>query len=798
MPIDWLAAGGGGGASAAAAGDLRPAAARAGAAAAAAPLAQQQQAAGQQQQAAAGQQQQQQQEPPALRRYAPVYAALPFAAGALLDELTAELAATPIGPVDMTSEPRITTCMGPFSLFFFCPDDGPNGGGGGGGSAAAADALGVNVSFAGPAGEAPGDARVALVVESLPAPAPADVGGSSSGSGGGDNGSVSSSSGGDPGSAGSSGNGGGGGSSGGAGGGAKVLGSALALVSAHAWASGGVDFDAFVSWPELKAAVAAGRLLRATLVTLDAAPLGARTPALRIPPWCGGAGAGAFGGGPLSAGAFGLGAAAAGPLALGAAREALLRFADVTLLAGAARLRAHRLALAAASPAFEAMLAGSMAEAGRSEIELLDADPEAAALLLDHIMGAPIDVPLELSLALLALADRYQLRTGLARQLELALATARVAPAALAALLPGAQRLCAWACRANLYDQAAAALCDEGGGADGGGGCGAGSGAATGKVSQPQQQQQQDAKRQRDQQQQRQQHAGAAANLGKRRRPADASGGGDGGGDADPPAPSPAAAITAGLEHLPLEAVVEIVSRCPPLPGFKAAAAWAAAAARAPKPQAAPAAPSARARGGGNGSAGAAQQRRRRADEAALWPRLLDAVDWAAATTADLRAIRGSPGCARVPGLSERVFSLLEARLARLEAEAGALRAAAGAARERRRRRRRARQLLGRGGGGGGGGAGAGGRAGMIAGAGMDGFFHNFLRHQGAFWYRDLLSSDDGGSGSDHDDSDGTDSETETESSADLTSSSDGVGSTDDDDDDSSGSDGSDGGSEGD
>ncbi|KIZ02678.1 hypothetical protein MNEG_5284 [Monoraphidium neglectum] len=105
------------------------------------------------------------------------------------------------------------------------------------------------------------------------------------------------------------------------------------------------------------------------------------------------------------------------------------------------------------------MLSGdAFVESRTAEVTLQEAEPAAVDLLLSHMYGGAIDVPLPLVPQLYGLADQYQVRSDLAGQLLAWLAAARLVPGALCGMLPAAHRLCARACEASLYAQAAAAL----------------------------------------------------------------------------------------------------------------------------------------------------------------------------------------------------------------------------------------------------------------------------------------------------------------------------------------------------
>jgi hypothetical protein len=116
-------------------------------------------------------------------------------------------------------------------------------------------------------------------------------------------------------------------------------------------------------------------------------------------------------------------------------------FSDVAVTAGGRTFPAHRVVLAAASPAFLGMLDGGMREAREAAVELRDADPAVVELLLRHIYGGAMEVPLPLALPLCALADQYQLSSGLQRQLRLWLLAARLDTELACSLLPTAQTI---------------------------------------------------------------------------------------------------------------------------------------------------------------------------------------------------------------------------------------------------------------------------------------------------------------------------------------------------------------------
>ena len=231
------------------------------------------------------------------------------------------------------------------------------------------------------------------------------------------------------------------------------------------------------------------------------------------------------------------------------------RFTDVAVTAGARTFRAHRIVLAAASPVFLGMLDGAMREAREAAVELVGADAGAVELLLRHLYGGAIEVPVSLALQLYALADQYQVAGGLQQRLRLWLMALRLAPEALCALVPAARTLSPASYWRSLRFQAAETL--------------------------------------------------------------------------DQLSPLP------GFAGWPLDAVVEVMESAGALPAFNAAVAWVEA-----QPQPA----------------------ERRQDS---WPRLLDAMPWAIASSSDLRAMQQHASAGTVPGLQ---VLLLEASLSLCEA----------------------------------------------------------------------------------------------------------------------------------
>ncbi|GBF95388.1 hypothetical protein Rsub_08350 [Raphidocelis subcapitata] len=133
-------------------------------------------------------------------------------------------------------------------------------------------------------------------------------------------------------------------------------------------------------------------------------------------------------------------------------------FTDVAVTAGGRTFRAHRVVLAAASPVFLSMLDGAMREAREAMVELVDVDAGALELLLRHVYGCAIEVPVSLALQLYALADQYQLAAGLQQRLRLWLAALRLAPEALVELVPAARTLCHAAWNGGLCQQAASVI----------------------------------------------------------------------------------------------------------------------------------------------------------------------------------------------------------------------------------------------------------------------------------------------------------------------------------------------------
>jgi hypothetical protein len=68
-------------------------------------------------------------------------------------------------------------------------------------------------------------------------------------------------------------------------------------------------------------------------------------------------------------------------------------FTDVAVTAGGRTFRAHRVVLAAASPVFLSMLDGDMRKARDAAVELANTNAGAVALLLRHVYGGAIEVP---------------------------------------------------------------------------------------------------------------------------------------------------------------------------------------------------------------------------------------------------------------------------------------------------------------------------------------------------------------------------------------------------------------------
>ena len=130
-------------------------------------------------------------------------------------------------------------------------------------------------------------------------------------------------------------------------------------------------------------------------------------------------------------------------------------FTDVAVTAGGRTFRAHRVVLAAASPVFLGMLDGDMREAREAAVELVGADAGAVELLLRHLYGGTIEVPVSSALQLYALADQYQVAGGPQQRLRLWLMALQLAPEALCELVPAARTLCPAAYSGRLLWQAA-------------------------------------------------------------------------------------------------------------------------------------------------------------------------------------------------------------------------------------------------------------------------------------------------------------------------------------------------------
>jgi hypothetical protein len=131
-------------------------------------------------------------------------------------------------------------------------------------------------------------------------------------------------------------------------------------------------------------------------------------------------------------------------------------FTDVAVTAGGRTFRAHRVVLAGASPVFLGMLDGDMRESREAAVELVGADAGAVELLLRHVYGNPIEVPVSLALQLYALADQYQVAGGLKQQLRLM--ALQLAPGARCELVAAAQTLCPWVYVHGLQFQAGTKL----------------------------------------------------------------------------------------------------------------------------------------------------------------------------------------------------------------------------------------------------------------------------------------------------------------------------------------------------
>jgi hypothetical protein len=95
-----------------------------------------------------------------------------------------------------------------------------------------------------------------------------------------------------------------------------------------------------------------------------------------------------------------------------------------------------------------------MREAREAVVELVDANAGVVELLLRHVYGCSIEVPVSLALQLYALADQYQLAAGLQQRLRLGLMALRLAPEALVELVPAARTLCCSVFDGSLRRQA--------------------------------------------------------------------------------------------------------------------------------------------------------------------------------------------------------------------------------------------------------------------------------------------------------------------------------------------------------
>jgi hypothetical protein len=132
-------------------------------------------------------------------------------------------------------------------------------------------------------------------------------------------------------------------------------------------------------------------------------------------------------------------------------------FTDAAVTAGGRTCRAHRVMLAmlaAASPVFLSMLDGPMREARESAVELVGVDAGVVELLLRHLYGGTIEVPVSAALQLYALADKYQAAAGLQQRLRVWLMVLQPAPEVLCELVPAARALCRPAYERSFCDKA--------------------------------------------------------------------------------------------------------------------------------------------------------------------------------------------------------------------------------------------------------------------------------------------------------------------------------------------------------
>ncbi len=139
-------------------------------------------------------------------------------------------------------------------------------------------------------------------------------------------------------------------------------------------------------------------------------------------------------------------------------------FVDCVLRTETRAFQCHRLVLAAASPVFEACFTNGLLESHNRDVTIRDADPDALQLLLQHMYGQQLHVPLPLLLLLMALADRYGLQ-ALCQELQEWLDSRALSCQALVALLPQAKALACHAAVATLaegvLDQVADFVGDE-------------------------------------------------------------------------------------------------------------------------------------------------------------------------------------------------------------------------------------------------------------------------------------------------------------------------------------------------
>lgn len=133
-------------------------------------------------------------------------------------------------------------------------------------------------------------------------------------------------------------------------------------------------------------------------------------------------------------------------------------FSDAVLRVGEREFRAHRVVLAAISPVSAACSAATCSRGKQQWWKWRRQRQRRLSCCSSY--GEEVEVPPWIALQLYALADRYQLRSGLVQQMQLWLCTVALQPVLLCQLLPAAHTLCPEACSTSLYSQSVTAFQD--------------------------------------------------------------------------------------------------------------------------------------------------------------------------------------------------------------------------------------------------------------------------------------------------------------------------------------------------